>query len=78
MPKSKVRKWLIDHDLIHDGFLCGLICSGEFPTEISIKGERWQLSFEGRTDEIAHSGEGLDALVQVLRSQYKVIGLPDA
>ena len=75
-PKSKVRKWLLDHNLLHDGFLYGL--DGDIPTEISIKGERWQLSFEGRTDEIAHSGEGLDSLLQLLRSQYKVIGLPDA
>jgi hypothetical protein len=71
---SKVRKWLLNHDLLHDGFLK---IEGSVPNEITIKGERWQLSFEGRTDEVTHNGAGLDALLKLLKDKYKV-KLPNA
>lgn len=73
MPK--IREWLINHNLLKDGFL---EITGDVPNEIAIKGEQWQLSFEGRTDEIAHSGEGLDALLKLLKDEYKVVLMPNA
>jgi len=41
---------------------------GDF--EIAVFGDgRWELSYEGRSDEVAHSGVGLEGLVRVLQGE---------
>lgn len=67
MKATGVRKWLENHGFIEDGFLT---IDFDGPTEIAINGQNWELSFEGRTDEVVHRGVGLDPLLKLLNETY--------
>ncbi len=61
---NKIRKWLQDNKLLSE---CGNYISINGPTEIAIRGQKWQLSDEGRSDDgPRYSGTGLDSLVKAI------------
>lgn len=67
--KENLRSILLEKGLLsEDGYYLNIDYSG--PTEIAIHENCWELSFEGRTDEIAHKGKGFQSLVDLIKNMY--------